>query len=292
MVHRRMKTLPTKSFHLANAQVKLACLEVDSLFSEVDVVPALELPELPLKVGPADAADAVRRTWRVAPGPLPNLVALIEGTGIPVLLLDSFHEKHSAASHRGRWFEWLIALNARHPASRRRFTLAHDLGHIILGHDGGVALDDVDAKRLESEADAFAAALLLPEENAKRELRNIDFRRLVVLKERWHVSIAFLIRQAFDFGLIDGQRRQWLYIQLGSQPGGRRREPAEFEPETPTLVRKMIDSLVADGLSLADIAELAATKESTLRHRYLDERPPLRSLGEKPARTLLRLQRP
>ncbi len=114
MVHRRMKTLPTKPFHHANAQLKLVCLEVDSLFAEVDVVPALELPNLPPDTGPADAAEAVRRAWRISPGPLPNLVQLIESAGIPVMLLDSFHEKHSAASHRGRWFDWLIAVSYTH----------------------------------------------------------------------------------------------------------------------------------------------------------------------------------
>ncbi len=41
-------------------------------------------------------------------------------------------------------------------AARRRFTLAHELGHILLTHAG------VDAEREEREANAFAAALLCP----------------------------------------------------------------------------------------------------------------------------------
>jgi Zn-dependent peptidase ImmA (M78 family) len=291
MVHRRMATLPTKPFVFANAQVKMACLEVDSLFGEVDVIPALDLPDLPLDVGPADAADAVRRAWRIASGPLPNLVNLIESAGIPVLLLDSFHEKHSGASHRGRWFEWMIALNGNHPPSRRRFTLAHDLGHIALKHEASAALDDDAAKLMEAEADAFAASLLLPESDARRELRNIDFRRLVTLKQRWKVSIAFLIHQAYDFELIDSTTRQWLYIQLGQQPGGRRREPAEFESESPSLVRKMIETLQADGLSVSDIADLVTADELTFRSRYLGENA-LRLMGDRPARVKLELQRP
>ncbi len=292
MVHRRMKTLPTKPFQRANAQVKLACLEVDSLFAEVDVIPALELPHLAPGVGPADAADLVRRTWRVPPGPMPDLVALIEAAGVPVLLLDSFHEKHSATSQRGRWFEWMIALNAQHPASRRRFTLAHDLGHIVLGHDGAIVADDTEAKRLEAEADEFAAALLIPEADARRELRTIDLRRLLLLKQRWQVSVAFLIRQAYNHGLIDAHRRQWLYVELGQQPGGRRREPGEFKPEEPTLVRKMIESLLADGLTVAEVADIATTEETTLRRRYLGEQGGLRVLGDRPTRTRLELHRP
>lgn len=292
MVHRRMKTLPAKPFNLGNAKVKMAWLHVDALFAEVDVIPALDLPELPRHVGPADAADAVRRAWRLPTGPLPNLVSLLESTGIPVVLFDELHEKHSAASLRGRNFDWIIALNAAHPPSRRRFTLAHELGHIVMQHDSMAAADPADAERLEAEADAFAAALLLPAEEGRRELRGLSFKRAVALKARWRVSLAFLFRQALDLGVIDQKTRQWLEIQLSRQPGGRRREPAEFEDEHPTLVRSMIQQLQQDGLSVPEIADLAAADEWEFRTRYLGERPPLRSVPESPARSVLRLSSP
>jgi hypothetical protein len=91
MVHRRMKTLPAKPFQRANAHVTLACMEVDSLYAEVDVEPALEVPQLPSGIGPGDAALTVRRQWRVPDGPLPNLVSLVERAGIPVLLFPHVH---------------------------------------------------------------------------------------------------------------------------------------------------------------------------------------------------------
>jgi Zn-dependent peptidase ImmA (M78 family)/transcriptional regulator with XRE-family HTH domain len=289
MVHRRMKTLPAKPFHFANAQVKMAALELDRLFAEVEVVPSLTLPELPPGTGAADAAATVRRVWRIPAGPLPNLVDLVEAAGIPVVLMDSFHTKLSATSHRGRWFDWMIALNNEHPASRRRFTLAHDLGHITLGHDAAFAADDHTAHLLEAEADAFAAALLLPPEDARRELRTPTFPRLVALKQRWRVSIAFLIRQALDNETIDARRRQLLEMELSAQPGGRRREPAEFAPEEPALVRRLIESLEHAGLTIAEIAALATATETTLRTRYLRERPNLHAVREKPPRTVLKL---
>jgi hypothetical protein len=39
-----------------------------------------------------------------------------------------------------------------------------------------------------------------------RELRNVDLKRLVALKQRWRVSIAFLIQQTRELGLIDERR--------------------------------------------------------------------------------------
>ena len=111
---------------------------------------------------------------------------------------------------------------------------------------------------------------------ARRELRGTTFARLVSLKQRWHVSIAFLIRQAFDLGLIDDRTRTWFYIQSGQQPGGRRREPAEFAPEEPTLARCLIESLNSDGLSIAEIANVATrtrtsfgSSTSVSRHAFV-----------------------
>ena len=291
MVHRRMKTLPTKPFNLANAQVKVACLQIDSLFSEVEIEPALTIPDLPPSIGPADAADSLRRAWQVPTGPLPDLVALVESAGIPVILLESFHDKHSATSHRGRWVKWIVALNANHTASRRRFSLAHDLGHIVLGHEPhDVVGEEGGPQRLEAEADEFAVALLFPYEDSLRELRGADLRRLIALKQRWRVSVAFLIRRAHVLGLINDAKRQSLYIQLSSLPGGRRREPNEFEAEEPTLIRRIVESLQQDGLSVREVADFATVTEHNLRERFLGERPSLRVVPRHPARTRLDLR--
>jgi Zn-dependent peptidase ImmA (M78 family) len=42
------------------------------------------------------------------------------------------------------------------------FTLAHELAHIVLGHEGALAVEEKAVSREESEADAFARELLMP----------------------------------------------------------------------------------------------------------------------------------
>ena len=271
MVHRKMKTLPAKPHNLANAQVKMRVLEIDALFADIDIVPSLEITRVPVGTGPADAAAYVRRAWRVPSGPLPSLVGLVESAGVPVVLMDCFHRKQSATSHQGRWFEWMIALNSSHPASRRRFTLAHELGHIVLGHEATVTVDEHESKTLEAQANAFAGEILMPAADARRELRSVNFKRLVFLKQRWSVSIAFLIRRALDVGTISPSQRKGLEIELSTQPGGRRREPAEFEAEQPTLVRRMINALEETGMSTAAVADFVGMTERRLRTIYLRE---------------------
>jgi Zn-dependent peptidase ImmA (M78 family)/transcriptional regulator with XRE-family HTH domain len=281
MVHRRMATLPARPFNQVNAQVKQIALELDALFQEVEVVPAVELPVLPPGTGPSDAAAAVRRALRIPLGPVRDLTGLVESAAIPVVAIQTMHEKHSGVSHRGRWFDWMVALNANHPASRCRLTLAHELGHIVLEHDKRVAGDDQDATLLEDEAYAFGAELLFPEQDARRELRNLTFRRLVELKQRWRVAISFIIRRARECEMISERQAVAFYMELSRLPGGRRREPAEFESEEPSLPKKMIEGLQAEGYSIHEIAEIMTVTDDGLRSKYLNEHGHLRPLRQR-----------
>jgi hypothetical protein len=73
--------------------------------------------------------------------------------------------------------ERAVFLNAQEPATRRRFTLAHELGHWVCQHLEGkevpvfcraeeVGLDPA-VKALEREANLFAAELLMPEDDVR-----------------------------------------------------------------------------------------------------------------------------
>jgi Zn-dependent peptidase ImmA (M78 family) len=74
----------------------------------------------------------------------------------------------------------VIGVNASHPSARRRFTIAHELGHVLLlAHDdlhvdGKLMLRDATSSqgndRREIEANAFAAELLMPVEMLRHEI--------------------------------------------------------------------------------------------------------------------------
>ena len=73
--------------------------------------------------------------------------------------------------------EWIAGVNSLHHPNRRRFTLAHELGHYFLHRDAGDFEDralfrrEAQFDRRESEANAFASKLLMPE---------TEFRKVVV----------------------------------------------------------------------------------------------------------------
>lgn len=74
-----------------------------------------------------------------------------------------------------------IAVNKAHPETRRRFSIAHEIGHAVLGHAenlyiefaGPGPLQDPSPQRLEYEREAnwFAADLLMPAETLREDYK-------------------------------------------------------------------------------------------------------------------------
>lgn len=76
----------------------------------------------------------------------------------------------------------VIGVNSTHPYSRQRFTIAHEIGHLILKHQGELFVDHVVMRRdsrssqaidrQEIEANQFAAELLMPEDLILQTAKN------------------------------------------------------------------------------------------------------------------------
>lgn len=75
-----------------------------------------------------------------------------------------------------------IFINSRRPERRQIFTLAHELGHIIIPWHIGSIVDNISHDigeygtkyyKMEQEADEFASELLLPEEWAANKLNDV-----------------------------------------------------------------------------------------------------------------------
>lgn len=95
--------------------------------------------------------------------------------GFKVAFLDQPADKFSGILHRAKK---AIGINKHHHPVRQRFSLAHELGHYFLDHptaddelpgDEGLAERDI----YESEANEFAAELLVPRSLLKTVLENM-----------------------------------------------------------------------------------------------------------------------
>jgi len=90
---------------------------------------------------------------------------LLENAGVKIFLLD-FHMSEMSGLSRGKADDGpAIAINTgnKMPVERQFFSIAHELGHLVLHQDSyGKASDELTDDQ-EAEADRFAAAFLMPD---------------------------------------------------------------------------------------------------------------------------------
>jgi Zn-dependent peptidase ImmA (M78 family)/DNA-binding XRE family transcriptional regulator len=234
----------------------------------------LELPRtdiLDLRNAEAEAAaETVRRQWAIGERPIGNLVHLLERSGIRVFSLsEQCREVDAFSLWRGD--TPFIFLNTQKSPEHSRFDAAHELGHLVLhrhgpgGCDGAPEESSVrqvrsgrraaDGRHIEEEANAFAAALLLP----RRTLLSMTPRvptlaKLIEIKRIWRVSLTALIHRLHRIKALT----PWQYRQLcieASREGYREREPEGLtERETSQLLAKALEELRLSGHSRSDIA--------------------------------------
>lgn len=109
-----------------------------------------------------DAADVHRQLGVLAP-PI-DLVAMAHAMGIQVTLVHEYSRWDGVAKSVAG-VQAQVLINANQSRNRQRFTLAHEIGHIVL-HKPGVRYRDRWAEQPDSsaeiEANQFAAQLLMP----------------------------------------------------------------------------------------------------------------------------------
>ncbi len=208
-------------------------------------VPSPRIPRLSASEAPERAAQLTRSGLGLSPDtPIGHLVAELERAGVVVLALPIRLGKQDAFS---LWTAHLqptpvVAILQGAPGDRLRFSVAHELGHLVL-HDSITGT----RKTLEQQANRFAGEFLVPTEAIAAELVSpVTLEQLRSLKERWGVSIQTLATRARDVGAITDNQRTTLFRQLSAR-GWRTREPGYLQPEKPRAVRKMAELLYGPG---------------------------------------------
>lgn len=147
-----------------------------------------------------DAARSVREDWGLGNDPIPQLAELLEERGIKVLSLDLDSVDGLAAKVRRKERDAarVIVIKRSTWSERKRFNLAHELGHMVIAPSGGV--DE------EKAAHRFAGAFLMPADVLRAEIgahrSSISIGELVALKKRFGVSIQALAYRCKDLGII------------------------------------------------------------------------------------------
>ncbi|MQB60228.1 helix-turn-helix domain-containing protein [Limosilactobacillus reuteri] len=170
--------------------------------------------------------------------PINNLTKLIEANGIIISQANLREKKIDAVSKWVADRPFILLTDNRESGVRRRFNIAHELGHILLHSniESIYELSNTDMNELEHQANVFASNLLLPDQAFIRSVVSTSMEGFIELKKYWKVSIAALIMKARKVELLS--ENQYLYLNKKlSYNHWRRIEPLDdsIPIETPDL---------------------------------------------------------
>jgi Zn-dependent peptidase ImmA (M78 family)/transcriptional regulator with XRE-family HTH domain len=235
------KEIERIAHHLAGASpVRLRQLKLP-VAEQADIVTDRDIESI--------SADARAASGVPDDGPIRNVIRTAERAGIAVAPLSAGGENEALLrGHCGmsRWSRRAeratVAYGAGMPGDRLRFTIAHELGHVLLHTHRQVD----DEKQREREADLFAGAFLIPKSVADESIsETLTLHGYMRLKAKFGVAIQALIMRGRTTGLISQQRHRSLMIQMASR-GWRTNEPVRVKVETPMLLWTQMAAIYGD----------------------------------------------
>lgn len=201
-----------------------------------------------------DVAAELRNAWNLGMDPIPMVTDLLEERGVKVFqsraVPGDFDGMAATVDHIP-----VIVVSSKAPGDRQRFTMAHELGHLVLGGRLAQGIDDEDA------SNRFAGAFLAPASEVQKELGEhrtwLEPQELAVLKKAYGLSMQAWMHRAKDLGILSEAR----YVEMRkffSAHGWNKTEPGEpYPPERPQLFEQLVfRALAQDLISESKAAEL------------------------------------
>lgn len=219
------------------------------------------------------AAQGLRQHWGLGLEPVPHLAEVFEEHGLKVLAVDLTCVGGLTVHVRRGGHEPLavIMVNRQDQGECQRFTLAHELGNLLLD-----VADNLDKEKV---SDRFAGALLMPAENlwAKtgKHRTAIGWPELFELKALFGVSVQALTDRCKALGIFSDRLCHRLHREFAHRGWGK--PPAE-EPlalpgdESHRFERLCYRALAEGAVSEAKAAELLGMSVHELNQR-MDEPP-------------------
>jgi Zn-dependent peptidase ImmA (M78 family) len=261
--HRKRKSITMRDLKRIQATICLMSMQIGRLLRSAEIETCYEFPTFDISEhdeNPEFIAGLVRRAWRLPSGPIRNLVAVIEGSGAIVVPLNLGTPKLDAVSLWPADMPPLLFINMGMPWERIIFSLAHEVGHLVM--------HQIPSLEQEAEANAFAAALLMPSQDIRDDLSGITIPIAAQLKPYWRVSMAALIYRAHTLKRITLSQNRRLFTDM-SRHGYRKNEPNRLSPEKPNTLSGLIRVHVVDHqYSTSDLCKLLDLHEDDFEVSY------------------------
>lgn len=218
-------------------------------------------PELKPQISDMDEIEeiavSVRKHWNLGLNPIPDLIDTLETKGIKVFITKYDEHKNFNGLSATVNGSPVIVVGKHWTGDRQRFTLAHELGHLVLHGRLAPALKNNE----ERACDRFAGAFLVPEDMVKQSLGErrtwLEPQELMMLKHEWGLSMQAWSYRAHNIGITSKDAHKQIWISYLQEWKKAKREP---DPQVPQEETNLFDQLVYRTLAEEMISESKAAE--------------------------------
>ncbi len=251
------------------------CLNVESLLS---IKRQFENPIKNLTVSTKkeaeQAADALRKAWELGVNPISNLTEMLELKGVKVMLIEATDKFDGLAVYAESNTPIVVVNLKNKPIERLRFTIVHELAHILLTIHDSIKGND---KFIEKLCHRFASAFLIPsvkliELIGSVKRKYIQIKELISIKEYYGISIRAIVHRLKELEVIsETYHRRWS-IWLNKEFGSKS-EPGDYigKEESMVLLSHVNHALAEEIISMSKAAFLLDVNVADIRRWHFEE---------------------
>jgi Zn-dependent peptidase ImmA (M78 family) len=212
------------------------------------------------------AADRLRIEWNLGDNPVSNLTEMLELRGIKVLLLNEVEDIDGLSAVTSSGVPLLMVNTKDKPTERVRFTIIHELAHLLLKFS-----EEIAENLIEKLCHYFASCFLIPTKkliamigSAKRTY--IAINELILIKQHFGISLRAVLHRLSELEVIIPVYYQKWSVYLSKTYGGKK-EPGDYPiAERSTLCERLINRALAEGMiSMSKAASLTGIPVNLLR---------------------------
>lgn len=275
--HRKRAKMSARDLDQLYGLAELHRLNLRKLLQSAEIEPSLpSLPSIDPDQNGRDAeeiARMLRQRWGLPRGPVADVTRLAEAAGIVVIAFDfgsDLIDGFCQTAHDD--LPPVVFINSRQPKDRLRFSLTHEIGHLIM-HQTPHAEQEIEANR-------FASEFLMPTKDIRPDFFDLTLTRFMDLKLYWGTSMQALIYKAWQAGALNDSLFKHFNIEM-SKRGFRKNEPVQAThlQESPSTLAGIIKAHISElGMTLDDVSELFGLPTDFVREIYQigRDRPKLR----------------
>ncbi len=159
-----------------------------------------------------ELALQLRKKWKIGNDPISNIIALFEANEIKVIEIDA-DDNNAFDGMSGMVNNKFpaVVINKNYNVERKRFTLLHELGHLLLN------IEHFPDKEQEKICDRFAGAVLLPKDTLLKEVgpvrKRISVTELISFQKRFGLSIGAIMYRLVSLNIISQSKIKSFYIR-------------------------------------------------------------------------------